>query len=163
MARNAVVFRGSVRGARRAGHGLRSGAREIQRYLLDEFAYRIAPTATRIFRNFAPHDSGRLERGLQARVRSYGGRIVIEVVSTARSDRGYDYLPVTRHGHRVAIIRPVHAKALRIPLAGGVIYRKFVRGYHPTHDWAQSAFDAMDRELEAAQARIGRVIDRALR
>lgn len=163
MTDSAVVIRASVRSARRPGHQLSATGRRVQPILLDEFAH-LAPVSTRTVRAFAPHKSGRLERGIRASVRSYGGRITLEVESTARDqETGYDYLPVTRFGHRVPIIYPVHAKALRIPLAGGVIYRKWVRGYKPARDWVADAFDALQRELDEAADRIGRAIDRSLR
>jgi hypothetical protein len=158
-----VILRASVRGARRKGYDLRRAGRRVQSSLLDEFAGRLAPESTRTVRAYAPHRSGRLERGLQGRVRSYGGRISIEITSTARSDAGYDYLPVTRFGHRKAIITPVHARALKIQTPEGVIFRKSVRGYRPDHDWVESAFRDLEDELDRAAERIGRTIDRSLR
>lgn len=157
-----AVFRASVRGARRSGHKISAASRGLQTVLLDELAGEVAPNAVRITRQFAPHRSGRLDRGLQSRVRSHGGRITVEILSTARSQEGYDYLPVTRFGHRVAIIRPKRAKALRIPLASGVIFRKYVRGYRPKRDWAEAAFRAAEVELDRAAERLGRAVDRRL-
>lgn len=162
MPKGKAIVRASVRGARRKGYGLRRAGRAIQTEILDEFAGNLAPEATKITRGFAPHRSGRLERGIKARVRSYGGRIILEVLSTARSDEGFDYLPVTRFGHRVPFIFPVKAKALKIPTAEGVIFRKWVRGYRPTHDWVEEAYLAMDDELDRVARDIGRAVDRRL-
>jgi hypothetical protein len=166
MAKGKIVMRASVRGARRKGYGLRAAGRRIQTDLLDEFAGNLAPEATKITRGFAPHASGRLERGLKARVRSYGGRISVEVISTARADDGFDYLRVTRFGHKEAIIYPVRKKAIAF-IPGGApsgkrIVRAWVRGYHPTHDWVEGAYRAMTQVLDEAAKRLGRKIDRRL-
>lgn len=157
-----AVFRASTRGARRSGHKLSAASRQMQTVILDEFAGELAPRAVQITRAFAPHRSGRLERGLKARVRSYGGRITVDIESTARSDAGYNYLPVTRFGHRVAFIYAKRAKALRIPLATGTIFRTRVRGYRPGRDWARAAFEAVEVELDRAAERLGRAVDRRL-
>lgn len=161
MARGKAVFRASTRSARRVGHELSAAGRRIQPILIDTFAG-LSRDALRITRAYAPHRSGRLERGLKARVRSYGGRVVVEVVSEARSDTGYDYLPVTRFGHRAAFIFPVKAKALRFYVGGQLVFRRFVRGYRPTRDWVDDAFRAVEIELDRASAEIGRKIDRTV-
>lgn len=166
MAKGKAVVRASVRGARRKGYSLARAGRRIQTEILDEFAGNLAPRATEITRGFAPHRTGRLERGIQARVRSYGGRVSVEVLSTARSDEGFDYLPVTRFGHREAIIYPTHKKALAFlvpgPSGGRVIVRKSVKGYHPAVDWVELAYRAMQQEMDRAAERLGRRIDRRL-
>lgn len=166
MARGKAVFRASVRGARRKGYQLSSAGRAVQTDLLDEFAGNLAPRATEITRGFAPHRTGRLERGIQAAVRSYGGRITVSLFSTARSDTGFDYLPVTRFGHKEAIIYPKNAKAIAfIPSgapSGKPIFRAWVRGYHPLVDWVELAFRELEREMDAAADRLGRRIDRRL-
>jgi hypothetical protein len=169
MAKGKAVIRASARGARRKGYGLRRAGRAVQTEILDEFAGHLAPEATKVTRGFAPRRSGRLERNIRARVRSYGGRIILEVVSTARSDEGFDYLPVTRFGHKQAIIYPRHAKALAFrvggpgaPSGGKVIVRAWVRGYKPDHDWVELAHDAMRELMDEAARNLGRRIDRRL-
>lgn len=166
MPRGRALFRASVRGARRKGFDLSRAGRAIQRDILDEFAGNLAPRATEITRGFAPHRSGALERGIQAQVRSYGGRVTVALYSTARSDEGFDYMPVTRFGHRVAFIYPKHAKALRfIPEgrpSGKPIFRAWVRGYKPTHDWVEDALRELGQELDRAAERLSRRIDRRL-
>jgi hypothetical protein len=159
-----ALFRGSVRGARAKGRKFSSGGRQIQQMILDEFAGRLAPDATELTRAFAPHRSGQLERALKARVRSYGGRVVIEVLADPDpvSDEGFHYLRVTRFGHRMAIIYPKRAKALRFYLGGHVVYRAWVRGYKPDHDWVDFAFRAVEQEFNEAEKRLGRTIDRRL-
>lgn len=169
MPKGKAIVRASVRGARRKGYGLRRAGRAIQTEILDEFAGNLAPEATKITRGFAPHRSGRLERGIKARVRSYGGRIILEVLSTARSDEGFDYLPVTRFGHKQAIIYPKTKKALAFriggpgaPSGGKVIVRAWVRGYKPDHDWVELAYEEMQHLMDEAAQHLARRVDRRL-
>lgn len=160
-----AVYRASTRGARRAGYDLSTAGRKIQPLILEEFRGHLAPALTRIARNFAPHDTGRLERGLKALVTSGGGRVTVTLISTAVSDDGYPYTDVTRFGHRVDRIYPVHAKALRLPAPGrgpGFIFRAWVRGYHPAADWVDTASGAWEQEMDRAEARLGRAIDTRL-
>lgn len=155
-----VLVRASVRGARRSGFPLNAAGRRAQGILLDQMA-RLAPDLTRIGRAYAPHDTGRLERGLKASVRSYGGRITVQLLSSAVSDEGYPYTDVTRKGHRVAWIYPKPPrKALRFywRKAGGIVYAKRVRGYRPSRDWVDPAYRAFDAEVSRAEDRIGRQI-----
>lgn len=164
--RGKAVIRASVRGARRKGYSLSRAGRAIQTEILDEFAGHLAPEATKVTRGFAPHRSGRLERGIRARVRSYGGRVILEILSTARSDEGFDYLDVTRFGHKQAIIFPRHAKAIAfIPSgapSGKAIVRAWVRGYRPDHDWVELAYEEMQHLMDEAARSLARRVDRRL-
>lgn len=117
----------------------------------------------------------RLSKGIRSRVR--GGTAT--VVSTARSREGFAYTGVTRFGHRVRFIRPRHAApegryiapipgvgprwvaktaALRFRIGNRVVFRAKVRGYRPTHDWAEDALPAAERTVVAAGTRAGRRI-----
>lgn len=166
MPRGKAVIRASVRGARRKGHGLSRAGRAVQTEILDEFAGNLAPTATKATRGFAPHRSGRLERSIKARVRSYGGRIILEVLAGPRSDDGFDYLDVTRFGHKQAIIFPKRAKAIAfIPSgapSGKAIVRAWVRGYKPDHDWVELVYEEMQHAMDDAARHLARRIDRRL-
>jgi hypothetical protein len=157
-----AIFRASARSARRPGYELRTRARRaIQSAILDEFAGNLAPSATRIARQFAPHRSGRLSRGLSASVTSRGGRITVTLDSAAVSDEGYPYTAVTRFGHRKQWIYPKPPNTrLRFfsRSAGRVIFPARVRGYKPLRDWVTSVSDAIEQDLTAAENRIGRQI-----
>lgn len=155
-----AIFRASVQGAKKPGTKLSGAPREIQRVLLDEMGYRLAPQVTRIFRDFAPHDKGRLERGLQSTVTSAGGRITVNVVSTAESDDGYPYTDVTRFGHRKAWIYPTGGrKFLRFKgSGGGFVFARRVRGQVRRVDWARLAGDATDQAIAEREDEIGRQI-----
>lgn len=159
MARSAI-FRANVRGARRAGQSLNRAGRVIQRELLDEMGYGLAPDMTRTARAYAPHDSGRLERGLQVSVRSYAGRITATMRSTARSDAGYAYTDVTRIGHRKRWIYPKPPRQfLRFPArSGGFVFARRVRGQRPATDWVERAGKAIDADIDRRSDRIGRRI-----
>lgn len=155
-------YRLSVRGARRAGHDISRAGRSIQTVLLDEFSGTLAPHLTRIARQFAPHDTGRLERGIKAVVGSRGGRITLELISTAVSDEGFPYTRVTRKGR--GPIRPKRARVLAWQgRGGGWVFAHFVRAWKPDRDWVQSAEGAWDREVDQAANRVGRqVVSRLL-
>lgn len=155
-------YRLSIRGARRSGFALSRAGRAIQTVLLDEFAGTLAPHLTRIARDFAPHDKGRLERGIKAVVRSSGGRITLELLSTAVSDEGFPYTAVTRKGH--GWIRPKRAKVLAWRGRGpGFTFAMFVRPWKPGRDWVEAAEGAWEQEVDRAADRVGRqVVSRLL-
>lgn len=157
------IFRASVRSARKPGFRPRGAQRRMQRLILDVFAGQLAPRLTRVFRSFAPHRSGRLERGLNAKVSSRGGRIGVEVTSTgAVSDEGFPYLRITRFGHATNKIVPkrrtgAHGRPAALAFEG--IVRRSTRGYHPSHDWVEDAYAAAEGALSAAQGAIARRVD----
>lgn len=122
-----------------------------------------------IFRFHAPHESGRLHKGIRA-VKSGDG---IQVTAEAEDpESGFDYVWVTRFGHVVARIyagryarsqfsqaqytkaggprvRPLRgAKALKTKYG----FFKSVAGYRPGRDWAEPGYDEArllaDRLLE---------------
>lgn len=157
--------RGGVAGSSVGGR-LTSSERQLQRILLTDLS-QFMPPALRQLRAFAPHKSGRMERGLHGRVSSYGGRVTIEFSSTARSDTGFDYLDVTRYGHRQAFLTAKHGKVMRFfPSApdvagtGKPLYRKFVRGYKPRSDWVADAAEAIEQDMARLEERVGESIER---
>lgn len=140
-------------------------SRGLQRELLDDFTFNLGRDLTRIHREFAPHDSGRLRRRIRATVISRGGRIRITMFSDVRDpESGYAYTPVTRFGHRKPIIYPVRAKALSwVDRSGRRVFRAWVRGYRPASDWVADARPTADRAVARAADRIGRqVVSRLL-
>lgn len=163
-------------------------AREVQR-LTDD--------AVMIFQSYAPSGpSGRLGRGIRATSAqgrsSASGRFEtgrqFVITATARSREGYDYVGVTRFGHRQRFIRPSldrqpqsvidtrkpkrrfgHGEtpadrrpALRIPsrTGGKPLYRNVVRGVVKTHDWAEAGQRAVDKELDLAAKRLAHNLTR---
>lgn len=141
----------------------------------------LANHSVHIYQAYAPSGpSGRLGRGIRAvsaqgRVGSSGrfstGR-QFAIIATARNRSGYDYVGVTRFGHRNAFISPrvdrerasvvstrkarrdvTHHEglpALAIPSrkGGPPIFRHQVRGFHPPYDWADVANEMVKRETK---------------
>jgi hypothetical protein len=81
---------------------------------------------------------------------------VIQLEAHARnSESGYDYVGVTRFGHRTARISAKNAGALAVQIGGRTIIRKSVRGYHPAGDWASGVTGEVQKLVEVAGARAG--------
>lgn len=149
-----------MRGARNLAGGFARGAREVQSVLVDEFDDS-STTLTRIAREAAPRDTGRLHAGITAEVSSGGARVVVTLYSTAVSDEGFPYTDVTRFGHADGIY-PVRAKALRFEPGGrgtGFICRAYTRGYHPAHDWVEDLNAGAEAEMDRLESRVGRAIE----
>lgn len=126
-----------------------------------------------IFASHAPTRTGRLGRGIQSVL--VGAMVIVR--STARNPKtGYNYTGVTRFGHRTMWIEPRHSPRNRekylapIPGVGPRwVYRQpalsvggrffaRVRGYKPSHDWAEEAIPEVHRETTATATRLGREI-----
>lgn len=143
---------------------------------------RLVNTAVLTFQSYAPSGpSGRLGRGIRAmsaqgRSSSSGrfqtGRQFV-ITATARSKEGYDYVGVTRFGHKGLFIRPrvdrvpqsvVSTKRLKrrfgvgpkheqpaLRLAHGQPRFQYkVRGIKRSVDWAETAQGAVNKQLDAA-------------
>lgn len=128
---------------RMAGQAAEGETREAVREAAEESVF--------IFRVKAPHRTGRLRRGIRATLRGD----TATVTSTARSKAGFSYTAVTRFGHRVRVIRPRRAKALRFVIGGKVFFRHSVKGFRPRRDWRDAALPAVERTVEAAGSRAG--------
>lgn len=156
MAKGRARFRGRVE-ARDAATAFVREAGRIQRDL-HKAVRDTADDAELIFASHAPRRSGELARGMRARV---AGSLAL-VEAHAESDDGYDYVGVTRFGHRARVIRPkrrpvvkhlypTKAKAFPLPfgfrawirdfraLSTPFGFRRRVRGYRPRSDWATRA------------------------
>ena len=134
--------------------------------LLKQAQAELANDSEIIFASFALHRSGRMARAIHTV--SDGGDLVIE--TEARDPvTGFDYVRITRFGHRTYRIvpkRPVVASvvatrgarsrgrtaALRMVIGGRVLYRRSSRGFHPATDWAADALPAVKL---AARRRLG--------
>ncbi len=110
----------------------------------------VASSAEEIYAVHALRDTGRLARGIRARVT---GPAAAQVTAHARNpESGFDYVAVTRFGHRLRIIRPRRARALRLPWG----WRAWARGFKPRGDWADRALPQIKTVAEARVAPIGR-------
>jgi hypothetical protein len=129
----------------------------------DEMEWAVGETArgsVRLFRAVAPQDTGRLERGILASISGKSARI------TARArdpETGFDYVAVSRWGHRVGRIYPKPPnRALRLTIGGQVLYRTSVKGYRPGSDWAARPLSQIRVLAGAIVSEAGRRIARAL-
>lgn len=141
-----------VSGFKRLGRGT------VRRVTESEFRGELAPRILRVGRQTAPSDSGRLSRGLRVDARTRGRGMEVELRSTARSAEGYPYTGVTRLGHRQPYIYPKRARALATPWGP----RKRVRGYRPSHDWADDTMRAAQPHIRRSGQRIGRRLSAAI-
>jgi hypothetical protein len=129
-----------------------------------------------IYATFALHGtSGRLARGITAQK---AGPHKVIVRADARNPRtGFDYVAVTRFGHKVFKIVPKHDRApatilathkarkggglgaLMFSIGGNVLFRKSTKGFHPTTDWADRARPHLEEKVQTTAVRLARRIE----
>jgi hypothetical protein len=146
---------------------------ELDRVLFDAIRG-VGDDAELAFAAHARHASGRMARGVKAHTRGQ----VVEVVVFARNPiGGYDYVGVTRFGHKTEFITPradrhvayvIDTKrkrqrgrraTLRFVIGGRVFYRQKVKAFHPDHDWAEDAMPQVRDSADRAMQRIKRKIE----
>lgn len=162
-------YRVQITGADRVARRMQIAAATIDDDVL-EAQKALGETSELIFAAYALKRTGRLARGIVSRVLGS----VVQVEAHAKDPRsGYDYVGVTRFGHRVARIEPradrapasvratgrsrargAHA-ALRIPVGGTAIYRRWSRGFHPARDWAEAAIPQVEAAAERQAQKLG--------
>jgi hypothetical protein len=138
---------------------------------LDKRVGNVAVDATVIFAGFAPKRTRRLVRGIRQR---QSGSVAIVTVDAKNPKTGYDYVGVTRFGHRVARIFPKHSpkegryiaplpgvgprwvkKAAALGPIPGIGFRRSVRGFKPAGDWRDRALPTIQAESEREMAVLG--------
>lgn len=112
----------------------------------------IADGAVTIFRRYEPRKTGGLNRG----TRVVGGGATLIVRADAKSPEGFNYVPVTRKGR--GPVRPRNAKALKIPVGGGFIFRMSAKAWRPASDWALDAHPEITRLADAETSSLSRRI-----
>lgn len=135
------------------------GSSELDR-LVKDAQQSLADDAEIIFASFALHRTGRMGRGIHT---VQDGRSLLVVVEARDPVTGFDYVRITRFGHKTFKIVPKarsaatvidtrkkRARGRRAMLRwvqtdGGVIYRHSSRGFHPVTDWASEAVPAVRR------------------
>lgn len=117
----------------------------------------IGVDAELVFQSVAPKKTGRLGRGITSQ------RVGDEVHVTAHAQNpktGYDYVGVTRFGHRKSRIYPrrvwahsgpPRAAALKTPFG----YFTSVRGFKPRGDWAAKGVSPTQKIADARLKRFG--------
>ncbi len=117
----------------------------------------VGKDAELIFAGHALKDTGRLARGIRF---TSTGQTSGRVTGHAREPKsGYDYVGVTRFGHRVSRIQGN-------PILGGINARrtntysgfiaKSVRGFSPSRDWVERGLPQIERQAEQAMVLLGR-------
>lgn len=135
----------------------------------DEVGHRAVP----IFAAHALHgDTGALGAGIRSQ---WTGDRALVTAHARNPASGYDYVGVTRFGHRGIIVpradrmpasivatHRLRARggnaALRFVIGGRVFYRRSVRGFHPLRDWADTALPEVAGMAQQVMARLGRRI-----
>lgn len=146
-------------------------ARELRQQLQDTMRD-VADDAEIHFAAFAlKGETGRLSRGISAR--PVGNTIQVEAHAESH---GYDYVGVTRFGHRKEWIYPRSDRApasvgstrgargtvqqgnaaLAFKFKGKLTFRKRVKGFKPTSDWAKDALPEIQQDAEERLAAFGR-------
>jgi hypothetical protein len=161
----ADLFRIRIDGAGANARAFTQAQRRLQNAIIRNFR-ELGAVVEQEFAAAAPEDTGRLRGRVHAFV--YFGRPSqpqITVRTFARDpDSGYAYVNVTRFGHRKAVIVARRAPKLAVHYAGHrnphiVAFVDAVRGYRPTHDWAEDAAAAASRSVDHSATRLGRAIE----
>lgn len=114
------------------------------------------------FKSLAPRDTEELVDSIEGVAFFRANAVRVSVRARAVRD-GFDYLPVTRYGHRVAEIRNKTKRAMTVyPKGrhGRRVLRTKVRGYRPASDWVDVATRASDPFIDHEVQRLGRDIER---
>ncbi len=117
-----------------------------------------------VYRTVAPSDTGELMRGLESRISFRAQRVRITVSVAAERD-GFDYVAVTRFGHRVRWITPKRKLAMTVHTQGRYsmpILRHRVPGYRPRRDWVVDGTRRVIQMVDRHSRELGRDIDTVL-
>lgn len=165
-----VLLRAQVRGAGPVAAEFDQDARQVQDAIIREFRT-IARHAEDVYRSFAPEDSGRLRESVDARV-FLGNASTPQITVYARAldpTNNFDYLDVTRWGHRRTFIEPQRARMLKVHYAGRdragdgpYVLRPNVSGVVQPVDWVEEAEQVVEADFDAAASRLGRTIIRSV-
>ncbi len=145
--------------------------------MLDETLLEVAKDSEIIFAAHALHATGRMARNIRS---DKIGQDIIVHVEARDPVSGFDYVRITRFGHRVLRIFPKRIlaatreavvlatgrtrgrgrqAALRFIIGGRVMYRHSVKGFHPATDWADNAMPQIRRRAEQRVKGLGRRIE----
>jgi len=174
-------FTAGTSGAGNRANAARNVSAAVTRSMAQS-ARNVGSDAELIYQEHAPRRTGRLARGIKAR--AVGDQVVVSAVAVDPKTQ-FDYVDVTRFGHRKAIIVPVTKrgrprKTLTIArVAGqfvsrsggrlvftsrGRLWRLFsVRGFRPTGDWTDRATPEIQIAADTEMAKTGNQITAAWR
>lgn len=114
------------------------------------------------FEKEAPRDTGELARSIKGIIffRAQFQRVSIEV---SAQREGFNYLDITRFGHRTPYIIPRRKRAMTVHVDGRhnpPILRRRVRGYTPSGDWVRRGYREAAPFLDKQFRELGRDIQR---
>lgn len=119
-----------------------------------------------MFRAYAPVDTGELKGSIKSTL-FFRGNVVRLTVRANAKRQGFDYLDVTRYGHRSLAIVPrrrrgltIHGHRTSVTGDGPSVVRAHATGSRPASDWVQDAYRAVGLELDDAEHRLARGITR---
>ena len=166
----ADIFRITVHGAGARAVEFTRQQRAVQDGIIREFRT-LRGRLQNAYEDAAPVDTGRLHGSIHAAFWTRARQPTITVRATARDPYGFDYLRVTRFGHRKLVILPKHTRRdgrrpmLKVHYAGHrnphiFVYRPSVRGSRPSFDWVEQANWLVENALDVAQERLARTVTR---
>lgn len=141
--------------------GLRDAAREMRRLILATMRANEAELREP-FESFAPYDaeerdSYHMQDHITVTVAA-AGRIQATVkVEAISPESGFDYLDVTRYGHR-GTLTPRRGTFLKWTSGGVTYYARETAGHHPATDWVEDAEPAAEQAAGDIADRVGRVV-----
>jgi hypothetical protein len=157
-----------VRGGRDVAGRFARGSYRLEQAILAEFR-ELRGKIEDTFKQYAPSDRGEaggIKQHLKAALEFQRGQPGIAVRVSARDpESGFDYLEVTRYGHRKMVIFPTSGrKSLAVHYAGHrnphiVEFRPYVPGATPDSDWVEDAQPQADRQVADAALRLGTRIE----
>jgi hypothetical protein len=136
----------------------------------------LAADAEIVFASFALHRTGRMARNIHTVV---AGKDLLVETEARDPISGFDYVRITRFGHRTYRIVPKRPFAATIVATHGkrskgrtaalrwvqtdntVIYRHSTKGFHPTRDWASEAIPQIRVVAERRMRGLARRIELA--
>ncbi len=150
--------------------GLLGGARFDT--LVREAEREIVEEAEVVLAAHALYASGRMSRSVRS-VR-VGGET--QIIAEAKNPQtGYDYVGVTRFGHKGIIVPRTRGRAtvvatgkarkrgkkamLRFSIGGRVVYSRSTKGFHPTTDWVKDALPEVDASAQRLLTRLARKVE----
>jgi hypothetical protein len=159
MSGTVIITAEVSRQAREVARKYSNAGRDLRRIIETDYLTDTREDLREIFRGFAPYDEEdrdtfHMAETIEARVR--GTRIEVEV-SAISPESGFDYLDVTRFGHRGRLY-PDKGTFLRWKSGGRVHYARSTAGHHPAVDWVDAALPAAQRAADRSADRIGRKI-----
>jgi hypothetical protein len=147
--------------ARRVAGELSRKTKQMRRVLLAEMRAS-APELTEPFETYALYDLDERDdyhmRDHVTATVAAAGRITTTIrIDAISPESGYDYLDVTRFGHR-GTLRAKRTRFLRWEDAEGLHFARETAGFHPPTDWVEDAQPVAEQVAGDVAERAGRAV-----